>query len=193
MLLAQALDVLVTVACQTNLDLIFAGLWKRMWDQGPAARADRQAFDVFLLGEVRADAERLAAGRAARVSYSESADPLSGSDIAIEQGRRQVAHGDIVEPMARLIFRQQRIGIDVDRQEVSDGVLIFGPRQTTERRGPAGIGFLDRRSVERSCEKCDYGVDFPSRRPHLLRRRHLASDELVYDVFPRLRIAAHIR
>ena len=58
MRLAQALDVLVAVPRQADLDLVLAVLREGVRDQGPAARADRQPFDVLLLGEVRPDAAR---------------------------------------------------------------------------------------------------------------------------------------
>ena len=66
MRLAQALDVLVAVPRQAKLDLVLAVLREGVRDQRPAARADRQPLDVLLLGEVRPDADRVAAGRSAR-------------------------------------------------------------------------------------------------------------------------------
>ena len=63
--LAQALDVLVAVARQPDLDLVLAVLREGVRDERAAARAERQPLDVLLLREVRPDADRVAAGRPA--------------------------------------------------------------------------------------------------------------------------------
>ena len=68
MRLAQALDVLVAVARQPDLDLVLAVLREGVRNQRPAARAERQPLDVLFLGEVRPDADRVAAGRPARAA-----------------------------------------------------------------------------------------------------------------------------
>ena len=54
----QPLDVLVAISRQPNLDFVFAVEWKRVVGQGPAARADRQALEMFLLREVRLHPDR---------------------------------------------------------------------------------------------------------------------------------------
>ena len=51
--LAQALDVLVAVARQADLDLVLAVLREGVADQRAAARAERQPLDVLLLRDVR--------------------------------------------------------------------------------------------------------------------------------------------
>ena len=103
--LAQALDVLVAVPRQAELDLVLAVLRERVRDQGPAARADRQPLDVLLLGEVRPDADRVAAGRPARAADGQPADLLRRGDVAVQERRREVAHRHVVEPVARLVVR----------------------------------------------------------------------------------------
>ncbi len=149
MRLAQALDVLVAVPRQAELDLVFAVLREGVRDQRPAARAERQALDVFFLGEVRPDADRVAAGRPARAADGQAADLLRRGDVAVQERRREVAHRHVVEPMARLIVRQQRRCVDVECQEVADGVLVLGPVEPPERVGPAGVGCFGGRAVER--------------------------------------------
>ena len=85
----------------------------------------------------------------------QAADLLRRGDVAVQERRREVAHRHVVEPVAGLVARQQRRGIDVERQEVADGVLVFGPVEPPERVGPAGIGFLGGRAVERAGEQGD--------------------------------------
>ena len=67
--------------------------------------------------------ERL--GRADR----EPADLLRRRDVAVEQRRREVADRHVVEAVAGLVGRQQRRDVDVERQQVADGVLVLGSRQ----------------------------------------------------------------
>ena len=192
MRLAQALDVLVAVARQAELDLVFAVLGERIRDHRPAARPDRQPVDVFLLGEVRPDADRFAAGRSAGVPDRQAADLLRRGDVSVQERRREVAHRHVVEPVAGLVGRQQGRGIDIQRQEVADGVLVFRPVEPTEGVGPAWIGSFGGRAVERAGEQGDEGVVLAPGRSHLLLRRHLASDELPHDPLPGLRVAAHL-
>ena len=96
----QALDVLVAVARQAELDLILAVLREGVRDQCPAACADWQALDVIFLGDVRADANRIAARGTAWTAHGEPADLLRGRDVAVEERRREVADGHIVESVA---------------------------------------------------------------------------------------------
>ena len=64
----QALDVLVAVARQPDLDLVFAVQRKRVRNDGAAARAERQPVEVLLLRQVRRKHDRVAAGRARRAA-----------------------------------------------------------------------------------------------------------------------------
>src|SRR5580698_5198208 len=77
-------------------------------------------------------------------------------------------------------------------KHVTDGVLILGPGEPRECTGAPGPGFLDGRAVEHTCEQADEGVVRSTRRPHLTRRRHLASDELSHELLAGVRIPAHV-
>ncbi len=76
----------------------------------------------------------------------QAADLLRRGDIAVQQRRRKVAHRHVVETVARLIVRQQRRCVDVECQEVADGVLVLGPVESPERSGPAGFRLFGGRS-----------------------------------------------
>ena len=75
---AEALDELVAVPRQSNLDLILSVQRKRVTDHGAAARADRKAVEVLLLGEVRLGPDGFAARRTAGTSDRHPADLLRG-------------------------------------------------------------------------------------------------------------------
>ena len=68
------------------------------------------------------------------------ADLLRRGDVAVQERRREVAHRHVVEPVAGLVRRQQRRGVDVERQQVADRVLVLGPVEPAEGVGPAGLG-----------------------------------------------------
>src|SRR5262245_29280533 len=82
--LAQALDVLVAVPRQPNLDLVLGVKRERIRDQRSAARAYRKPIYVLLLGEVRLYSDSIAAWRTAGTSHRQPADLLRRRYIAIQ-------------------------------------------------------------------------------------------------------------
>src|SRR5262245_14523561 len=73
---------------------------------------------------------------------------LRGREIALEQRRRELAVGHVVEAVARIVFREQRRNVDIESQDVANGVLIFDAAQSTEGIGPAWIRSRGGRAVE---------------------------------------------
>ena len=95
---------------------------------------------MLFLRQVRRKLERIAAGRARGAANRQAADLLRRGQISLEQGRREVADRDVIEAVARLVARQQRGDIDIDGQQVADGVLIFGAVEAAEGVGAAWVG-----------------------------------------------------
>ena len=117
---------------QLGLDHVLAVERKRVANQRAAARAERQSIDVPGLRQVEPDAMRLVGGRAGRIADGRGADLLGGGDVAFEQHRRDAQHvGHVVEAEARVVGRQQRRRVDVERQQIAD-------RRSGTRRGSAG-------------------------------------------------------
>ena len=183
---------LVAIAHQPDLDLVLAIQRKRVMDEGAAARADRKTVDVFFLRELRGNSDGLAAGRAARASDRDAADLLRGGDVAVQQCRREIADRHVVEAVAGFIGRQQRRGIDLDREEIADGVLVFGARQPAKRGGAAGIWMRRGGAIERRLEGRDHRGVGRLVGPLLATRRHLAGAELADDLLPHVRMPRHI-
>ena len=154
--LAQALDLLVAIARQADLDLVFPIPRERVVDDGAAARAEGKSLDVLLLREVWRHADRLAARRAARAPDRDAADLLRRRHIAIQQRRRQIADRHVVEAVARFVGWQQRRGVDVEREQIADGVLVFGAREAADRRRPPRIRLRRRRAIERRLQRRDH-------------------------------------
>src|SRR4029077_14536503 len=110
--------------------------------------ADGQAGQMIFLREVGRQPNDVALERRLRAADRQPADSLRGRDIAIEQGRRQVADRYVVEAMNAVIGWQERGGVDVESQQVSDGVLILGPIEAAQRVRAAGIRSGGGRCVE---------------------------------------------
>ncbi len=109
MRLGQALDVLVAVPRQPDLDLVLAVLREGVVEQRLPPRVPSGSPSTCS-SWVRSGGtpEGVAAGRrlgrptASRLIFS------AAGQVAVEQRRRQVADGDVVEAVAGLVGRQQR-------------------------------------------------------------------------------------
>ncbi len=118
----QALDVLVTVSHEPNLDLVLAVHREGVVEHGSAPRPDRQPRQVVFLREVRGKPDGVPAGRKARPADRDAADLLRCGQVAVEQRGRQVADGHVVEAVARLVGREERVDVHIEREEVANGV-----------------------------------------------------------------------
>ena len=59
-----------------------------------------------------------------------AADFLRRRDVSVQESRGQVADGDVVEAVTAFIGGQERRGVDVEGQQIPDGVLILGAIET---------------------------------------------------------------
>ena len=154
----EPFDQLVAIARQPQLELVLAVGRKRVLHARAGARAERLAVEVIFLGQVGRQNDGLRAGRAHRRADGEAADLLRGRQISLEQHRRQPADADVVEAMARVVARQQRRDVDLEVEQIADGVLIFRAVQPAERVGAAGIGIRAGGAIERRFEVRDQRV-----------------------------------
>ena len=112
----------------------------------------------------------VAAGRAAGPADRHAADFLRGRDVAVQQRRGEIADRHVVEAVARLVSRQERGNVDVEREEIANRVLVFGSSQPADRRRAARIRIRFSSTVERFHEIRDhaasyvasFGRDFPT-------------------------------
>ena len=193
MLRPQALDVLVAGPLELDLDLVLAVGRKEIRNRGPAPRTERQVLvhAVFLhhplvdpvLVEIRGPG----------ATDHESADLAGRRQIPLhEQGRDREDVRIVVEPMdVGVVSRQQRPRIDLEAEQVADGVDVLGPIQTMDC-GPAGIGMCRRRAVERGLQP---GRELgPGRRigPRSPGGRHRAGAQLAHHLLPHFRAPADV-
>ena len=191
--LGKALDVLIAVAHQPNLNLVLAVHRKRVVDDRTAASADGEALEMGLLSKVRRHPDGLAAGRTAGTTDRRAADLFRRRDVAVEQRRREIADSHIVEAVAGFVSGQKRADIDAQRQEVANSVLVFGSGQSPDRRGPARIRVRRGGAVECRFEIADRRVVGRFVRPLLSAHGwHLAGPELPDDLLPLVLMLGHV-
>ena len=161
--------------------------------RGATARAERQLVaDAGALIAIGRHEDRLWRGRSPRPSKRHLTDLRGRSQIPLRQRRRQrQSIGVVVEPIRRVVCGQQR-RIDVEGEQVANGVAILRAIQAVQR-GPTGVGVLQRRAVELGLEPrhdlgrhCRVG-------PRQSGGRHRAGPKLAHDLFPHVRVLAHVR
>ena len=111
---------------------------KVMPDGHAAAGAERQV--LAHPGVLKHRLRRFVGGggkgrRDAAIANGEATDLPRSREIPVQQRRRDRQHAaDVVEPSERFVRRQQRRGVDVDVQEVPDGVPVFDAVQAVDDR-----------------------------------------------------------
>ncbi len=188
----QSTNVAVQVARKPHLDFVLAVLDERVRDRHAAACAEREARNMSLLRPIGRQPERVGLQRRLRAADCKAADFLGGGDVAVEQHRRQITDRDVVEAVAAFIRRQKRRGIDVHRQEISDGVSVFGAIQTTQRLGAAGVWIYCCRLIERCFQRCEKRSPIVRGELRHVGRRHRAGVHLAHHLFPDFRIGAGV-
>ena len=74
-------------------------------------------------------------GRQRAVADRQAADLHRRGDVALNQRRRHGERlGDVVEALARAVGRQQRVHVDVEREQIADRVGVLGAVQPMQRR-----------------------------------------------------------
>ena len=140
---------------ELHLEAVLAVERKRVTNLNPADGAERQAVEMLILREVLPNAVGLAARRDARVADRQGADLLGRRQVALLQRRRHAEHvRDIVEAVRRIVGRQHRRDVHVDRQHVADRVGVLRAVQAVQHR-TAGIGVRGRRPIELPLQPAD--------------------------------------
>ena len=117
-----------------------------------------------------------------------AADFLRCRDVAVQQRRREISHRHIVKAMTGLILRKEFRGIDLQREQIPNGVLVFGAGETTECVGSAWIGMRGGRFVERVRKPRHNSAVSAFLRALHSRRRHLSCAKFSDNFFPDLRM-----
>ena len=103
--------------------------------QHPASGAERQPFEMLILrGIARRKVGRF--GRRLPVADRHARHSRGGRRVGFQQCRRDgQGTGDVVEASCRIIRRQKRRDIDLEIEQVADGVGVFGSIEPMEDDG----------------------------------------------------------
>ena len=173
-------------AHEVDRDRVFRVDRKEVLDPEPAASAIRQAIDVLGLHQEVRHVVRLLLGGHLRIADGEAADRRGRVRVALDQhGRDSERAGDVVEPEARVVAGQKLLRVDVQREQIADGVRVFRAVQPVQRR-PAGIRRACGEPIELGLEVRDELLLLLLVRPRFARRRHHARPELAHDLLPLL-------
>ena len=72
-----------------------------------------------------------------------AADLARRGEIALHQHRRDSEHvADIVEAVTGIVRRQHLAHVDIERQQIANGVGVFGAVEPMERRAVPGSGLI---------------------------------------------------
>ncbi len=135
--------------------LILAVRGEVMLDNRSATSTERQAVPVVLLGPCALHVVGSSNRTGTRVAQCLARYLLRCRQVLVQEGRRHLQRrGDVVESIMRLIPRQQRRGIDVQVQQIGDGVRILAPVQAMQAFAPNLVVPIPR-LVECGLEKRD--------------------------------------
>ena len=190
--LRQALDVLVAIALQPNLDLVLAVGRKQVLDHRPAARAEGKPGDMVLLRPVGWNDHHPAPGRRQAAADRQSAHLLRRCKVALHQRGREPPGVHVVEAEGGVVARQERRHVDLEGQQVADGVAVLGPVQAAEGVRAARIRVGGGRGVERRLEVRDHAAVVGGVGPGARPGRHRAGPQLADDLLPQLGMAGDV-
>ena len=102
-------------------------------------------------------------GGVLRIAERQRADALGRGQVALEQHRRHAEHvGVVVEAGARIVRRQQRRDVDVEREQIANRVGVLGAIQPMHQRAARDSASL---RAARSSDAFERRDQRPLRRP----------------------------
>jgi hypothetical protein len=139
-----------------------------------------------VLRQVRPHAVGNRARRDRHVAHRQPADVPGGGQVALHQRRRDRQHvGDIVESAALVVWREERRCVDLERQQVADGVCVLGAVQPMQGRA-AWTWSRGGRAVDRRLQIADESVQRGGVGPRHSRGRHHAGADFPDHFLPEL-------
>ena len=172
---------------QLRLDHVFAVERQRRLRQHAADGPNRQSLDVPVLGSILPNAEGFGGDADLGIADGERAHLASGADISLQQHGRNAQHvGDVVEPVGRVVGRQQRGRVDLQRQQVANGVGVLGAIQPVHELA-ARIGTRGGGPVQRGAQPADQPLTGGAVGLRNALRRHHAHAHLADHLLPDVR------
>ena len=189
-------DVVGEVPVEADADRVLAVDREIVPDRDAAAGAERQA---VVLPVVLQPAGMHPPGRDGGPyggnADGQPADAAGGREVARHQvGRHREQVAVVVETvLVGVVRRQQRVDVDVDREQIADGGAVLGPVEAVERLAAARVGAGQGRRVDLRLEPRGDSAVRGVVRPRAARRRHRPRPELDDHPLPRLGVGADMR
>ena len=173
------------VSSQADLHHILAVEREVVANERAAACVIRQLFvHALVLPEAARDVEGLDGRTGPRIADGEPADLLRREHIPLEESRRNREDvSDVVEPVVRLVGRQQRSRVDVQREQVPNRVGVLHLIQAMIR-GAAGIRMGRRLPIQLRLQPRHERLEGLLIRPSSASRWHRAAPNFLHDFFP---------
>ena len=128
-----------------------------------------------------------------RIADRRFGDLARSEHVALQQSRRQRQDvGDVVEAVAQIVGRQQLAAVDLQGQQVPDGIGVLGAVQPVHGLG-ARVQVGGGGVVEPGLDPVDERPVCRLVRTRAARRRHLARAQLADDLLPGFRACPHVR
>ena len=135
-----------------------------------------------------------AVGRGERPPHGRPADLRGRRQVALHERLVQPEHPrDVVEAVAGVVGREQRGGVDVERQQVADDVRVLRAIQAVERFRAAGIRPRGGGAVELALQPREQAVVRRLVRPRPAGGRHHSRPQLAQHALPERRVGADVR
>ena len=112
----KTFNIFIAVPLKTNLDLIFTIERKDMIDYRAPTCSERQTVHVVSLCPVRRQNHHTAPDRRRLTADRQFTDGARSRQITLHQRRRKTARVHVIEPKCRIVARQQRRGVDLERR-----------------------------------------------------------------------------
>ena len=189
---AHAEDVVLPVRPQLDLDEVLAVDREVIRDGHAAPRAEWQILTLaVVLPQEQRHVEGLEARSGRRQARGEARDGARRGQVAFELRRRDRQYvGVVVEAgIGRLVARQQRSDVEIERKQVAYRVAILGPVQPVDRAGAARIRAGGRGAVDRGLQVAGHASVGRLVRPGSAAGRHRPGAQLVDDPLPDFRVS----
>jgi hypothetical protein len=156
------------------------------------ARAERLPVEVIFLREIRWQNHRLSASRTHGRAHRQTADFLRGGQISLQEHRRQAPDADVVESVARVVAREQRIGVNLQVEEIANSIPVLRAVEAAESIGTSRIWIRGGYAIERRLKMRNEGVVGRLARSGPSHRGHRPCAKLADDQFPPLGMGGNI-
>ena len=192
---AHAHDVVLVLPPQPDLDLVLAVDREGVVRGDATPRSKRQVLALtIVLHDVQRNVERREAGRARRQSDGETRHLARRRQVPlhVRGGNRERIREVVEGSIRRLVARQQSRDVDVEAEQIANGVVVLGAIETMHGGGATRIGTRGPRAVKFGFELGGETIVGRRIRARHARRRHRTGAQLRHDFFPDLRTRRRI-